>query len=73
MSASKAKRKSSQPGGAARLQIPTDPAIEAYIKDLQARFGKYALPDDQVREIIDKAMGEKLLTEVLFQMREESL
>lgn len=73
MNASKAKRRSPKSNESARLQIPTDPAIAEYIKALRARYGKYALPEDEARRLIDKAMGEKTLTEILFQMRNESL
>jgi hypothetical protein len=70
---SKTKWGRSHPTESAELQIPADPAIAEYIKDLQARFGKYALPEDEARRLIDKAMGEKTLTEILFPMRNESL
>lgn len=72
MSASRAKRKSPQPGGAARLQIPTDPAIEEYLKELRAKYGNNALPINQLRQMVDEAMGTKTLTEILFEMREQS-
>ncbi|MSQ12907.1 MAG: hypothetical protein EXR47_01965 [Dehalococcoidia bacterium] len=73
MKTSKTKRGRSCPTESVELQIPADPAIAEYIKALRARYAKYALPEDEARRLIDKAMGEKTLTEILFQMRNESL
>lgn len=55
-----------------RLQSLGDPAIQEYVEKLRAKYGKHALPAEEVRRLADKAMGNKTLTEVLSQMREES-
>lgn len=54
-----------------RLQGLSDPAISDYIARTRSRFGRYVLPIEEVRSILDKDMGEKTLTGVLYQMREE--
>ena len=46
------------------------PAIAQSLKDLHARYGKYAKPDAELRKILDKEMGRKTLTEELYAMRE---
>ncbi|GEM_PF-4791290 len=55
-----------------RLQILGDPDIREYVEKLRAKYGKHVLPAEEVRRIVDKAMGNKTLTEVLHKMREES-
>lgn len=54
-----------------RIQGLSDPAISEYIAKMRSRFGRYVLPAEEVRNILDKEMGDKTLTGVLFQMREE--
>ncbi len=48
-----------------------DPVIREYLERLHARYGKYALPAEEVRKIVDESMGDKSLTQVLFEMRRE--
>jgi hypothetical protein len=36
-------------------------------------FGKYAKSDEETRAMADKELGDKTLTEVLYEMREEGL
>lgn len=40
------------------------------IDKLYAQYGKYALPDEEARKIVDEALGTKTLTEALDSMRE---
>lgn len=53
-----------------RLQGLSDPAISDYIAKTRARYGKYSMPIEQVRKLVDESMGEKSLTDILFKMRE---
>jgi len=53
-----------------RLQS-SDPAISGYIDKLRSRYGKYTLPIEEARRIIDKSMGKQSLSAVLYHMREE--
>lgn len=53
-----------------RLQGLSDPSIAGYIAKTRAKYGKHVLPADEVRSIVDKSMGNKSLTEVLYRMRE---
>ena len=55
-----------------RLQTSGDPAIYDYVTALRQQYGKYALPIEDVRRMVDEAMGEESLTALLFQMREEA-
>ena len=52
-----------------RQRVQSNEIAEA-IGKLYAQYSKYALPDEQARSIIDRAMGTKTLTEVLHAMRE---
>jgi len=38
---------------------------------LYARYGKYAVPDEELRKMLEEEMGEKTLTEELYAMRDE--
>lgn len=40
------------------------------IDKLYAQYGKYALPDEEARSIVDEALGTKTLTRALDSMRE---
>lgn len=55
---------------AVRLYNLLSPSIAETIATLRARYGKYALPDPEAREVVDKAMGTRTLTEELYAMRE---
>ncbi len=51
-------------------QAPSQEIAEA-IDKLYAQYSKYAIPDEEARNIVDKAMGTKTLSEALQAMREE--
>ena len=73
MSGHKTSQRSSKVAEHLRLQCLTDPAIKSYIEELRRRYGKYATSTQEVREALDKTMGDTTLTELLYQTREESL
>ncbi len=52
-----------------RLQANSDPAIDSYIASLKKKYKRYAMPLDEARKIIDAAMGDKTLTEALYETR----
>ena len=53
-------------------QVPSEhPEIPEAVRELYAQFSQYALPDDELRKIVDRDMGTKTLTEELYKMREE--
>lgn len=68
------KRKMNWPGDSSqlvlRLQGLRDPSISDNIARTQAKYGRYSLPIEEVRKLVDKTMGERTLTEVLSEMRE---
>lgn len=55
---------------APRLYALQSPEIATTLAELRARYGKYTVPDAELRKSIDKAMGNKTLTEELYAMRE---
>lgn len=67
-------RKTTQPSSKVaehlRLKSLTDPAIKSYIEELRRQYGKYATSAQEVRETLDKTMGEKTLTDLLHEVRE---
>lgn len=46
------------------------PEIAKILSELHDKFGKYALPDSELRRMTDKAMGNRTLSEELYAMRE---
>ena len=52
-----------------RYQMQSQEIAKA-IDKLYAQYGKYALPDEDARKIVDEALGTKTLTEALDSMRE---
>lgn len=52
-----------------RYQMQSQEIAKA-IDKLYAQYGKYALPDEDARNIVDEALGTKTLTEALDSMRE---
>ena len=52
-----------------RLQEHGDPTIRTHIEQLRQRYGQAEMSADEVRCIVDQAMGTKLLTEVLDETR----
>lgn len=67
-------RRKADPRTAVATKLPTQlersPEIAAGVARLYARYGKYALPPAELRAIVDKEMGDKTLTEALYEMRE---
>lgn len=53
-----------------RLQSLSDPSVSNYIAKTKSKYGKYLLPIEEVRRVVDESMGEATLTEILNQMRE---
>ena len=41
-----------------RLYGLTDPSVSSYIAKTRSRYGKYSLPIEKVRGMVDKSMGE---------------
>ncbi|MBI2909330.1 MAG: hypothetical protein HYX92_16925 [Chloroflexi bacterium] len=53
-----------------RLQALNDPSISEYIAKTRSKYGKHVRPIEEVRRMVDEAMGDKKLTDVLYEMRE---
>jgi len=51
-----------------RYQMQSQEIAKA-IDQLYAQYGKYALPDEDARKIVDAALGPETLTEELHAMR----
>lgn len=49
--------------------VKHDPATEAYIADLERRYGKYRLPLEELRKRVDAAMGDRMLSDVVIEDR----
>ena len=56
-----------------RMQSSIDPEIERYIASLKSRIGKRSVALKQGRKLIDDAMGNTTLTELLSDVRESSI
>ena len=54
-----------------KLHSSQSPEIVDSVHELQAKYGKYAIPDDEAREVVDNAMGKKTLSGELRVMRIE--
>ncbi|MBI4340254.1 MAG: hypothetical protein HY680_09950 [Chloroflexi bacterium] len=52
-----------------RIQGLAEPEIASYVAALKKRYGRYAMPPDEARKVVDAAMGKKTLTELLFEAR----
>ena len=50
-----------------------DPTIRDHIEQLRRRYGQAEMSADEVRRIVDQAMGTNLLTEVLAETRRSNL
>jgi hypothetical protein len=59
-----------KPQVALRLYQLQSPEIAKTLAELHVKYSKYALPDTELRRLIDKAMGSKTLTEELYAIRE---
>ena len=56
-----------------QIQSLMQPEIHSYISRLKARYQRYAMPLEEGRKVIDQAMGKAILSEVLYQMRQETV
>ena len=52
-----------------QLQGMADPEISSYVAALKRKYQEYAMPLDDARKIVDAAMGDKPLTELLYEAR----
>jgi hypothetical protein len=68
-----ASEEGSQLSIALQLQSLMQPEIHSYISKLKARYNRYAMPLEEGRKLIDQAMGKTTLTELLYQMRQETV
>ncbi|MBI4287416.1 MAG: hypothetical protein HY671_03170 [Chloroflexi bacterium] len=55
-----------------RLQAPGDPEIASYIASLKKKYRRYAMSSDDAREVVDSAMGNRTLTEFLYDARDQA-
>lgn len=55
-----------------QLQSLAEPEVISYIASLKKKFHRYAMPNEDARRIIDKAMGTKTLTELLHETRQQA-
>lgn len=54
-----------------QLQYLAAPETAAYVAELKRKYQKYAMPADEARKIVDASMGEKTLTELLYEARKQ--
>ncbi len=52
------------------IQSVAEPEIASYIASLKKKFRRYAMPVEEARKVIDKAMGDKTLTDLLRETRQ---
>lgn len=52
-----------------RLYALQNPEVEEYLRRIRRRYGKYATPAQEVRAMMDKALGTHTLTEELHMVR----
>ncbi len=50
-----------------------DGRLAAYITQLKADYGSYALPAKDARRIVDESLGEDSLTDLLYTSREDGV
>ena len=58
-------------GERASVHISADPAIRDYVLQLRETTGQYAVEAKDARAMIDAALGEIRLTDVLYKMRRD--
>ncbi|MBI4312328.1 MAG: hypothetical protein HY681_11175 [Chloroflexi bacterium] len=46
-----------------------DPTVSSYVASLRRKYRRYAMPVDDARKIVDAAMGDKCLTDLLYEAR----
>ena len=56
-----------------RFQCLMEPEVNAYIASVKKKFQKYAMPIEEARKIIDRAMGEKTLGDLLHDTRRSAV
>lgn len=61
----------SKPNTAFRLYAMQSPEVQKSLTKLLKRYGKYAIPAQNLREMMDVALGLRTLTGELYKMREE--
>ena len=54
-----------------RKDRPVKREVPGFVEEIERRYGKSTMTAKEVRALVDKAMGDKTLTEELFKMREE--
>ncbi|MCL5960423.1 MAG: hypothetical protein M1358_14135 [Chloroflexi bacterium] len=54
---------------ALRLYALQNPEIEEYLQQVRRRYGKYAVPAQEVRAMMDKALGSHTLSQELHKLR----
>lgn len=60
-----------QPDTITRVQCLAEAEIRVYISSLKQSYAKYRMPLDAGRKVIDDAMKTALLTNVLYESREQ--
>ena len=56
-----------------QIQALADPEIQRYISSLKAKFQRYEMTVEEGRKCIDESMGQASLTDLLYEMRRESV
>ncbi len=56
--------------GSKQPRVKHAAAIEAYLADLESRFGKFRVSPEETRKIVDREMGDKLLSELVLEGRQ---
>ncbi len=69
MATSKTAAKKKTKTGAALLRAES-PEIRKTLQELHERYGKYVVPDEELRKMMAEAMGDRTLTQELEDMRE---
>ena len=56
---------------ALKLYSLQSPEVQESLDKLRKRYGKYAVPAEQALAMMDKALGERSLTEELYEIRKD--
>ena len=56
---------------AARLHALQSPDVQASLEKLRRKYSRYAVPVEQVRAMLDEALGERTLTQELYALRDQ--
>ena len=65
------RQKVSQQELVARLHALQSPDVQASLEKLRRKYGRHAVPVDQVRAMLDEALGERTLTQELYALRDK--